>query len=218
MYIPKQFEVLDLSQIRKFVANSAAVDLVTVDETGQPLSTLLPCIWLEDESKYGRLIMHISKANAQWKSIRPNQKALAIVHGVQAYVSPNSYATKAETGKVVPTWNYTSVHISGQIELTEDETQLLQMVELLTDLHESTEKKPWRVSDAPSDFIKGQLRAIVGITLFIDNVEAKAKLNQNRSEADRSGVIKTLSTSDKYEDNQIAKLMSIDDKATNRLN
>ena len=218
MYIPKHFEVSDLSEIKKFVANSAAVDFVTVDETGQPISTLMPCIWLDDDSKYGKLIMHISRGNSQWKSIKSNQKALAIVHGVQAYVSPNNYATKAETGKVVPTWNYTSVHISGRIELTEDEAQLLKIVELLTDLHESNEKRPWKVSDAPSDFIKSQLRAIVGITMFIDSVEAKAKLNQNRSEADRLGVIKTLSASDKYEDNEIAKLMSIDDKATNRLN
>lgn len=218
MYVPKQFEVSDLSEIKKFVANSAAVDFVTVDETGQPISTLMPCIWLDDDSKYGRLIMHISRGNLQWKSLVPNQKALAIVHGVQAYVSPTSYATKAETGKVVPTWNYTSVHISGRIELTQDEAQLLKMVELLTDLHESTEQNPWQVTDAPSDFIKSQLRAIVGITMFIENVEGKSKLNQNRSAADRSGVIKTLSISNKYEDNEIAKLMSTDDKAPNRLN
>ena len=217
MYIPKQFEVTDLNEIKKFVELNASADFVTIDDQGQPLATLMPVLWVEDGSEYGQLIMHISRGNPQWKSIKPNQKALAIVHGAQAYITPNSYASKAENGKVVPTWNYTSVHISGSVQLTEDESELLKMVEHLTDHHEEKENKPWSVSDAPADFISSQLRAIVGITMKVEKVEAKAKLNQNRPEADRAGVIKTLSASNKYGDNQIAELMSTDNEKPNRL-
>ncbi|MEY4311245.1 MAG: hypothetical protein RLZZ571_15 [Actinomycetota bacterium] len=217
MYIPKQFEVSDLAQIKKFVELSASADFVTVDGNGQPLSTLMPVLWIEDESEYGQLIMHISRGNQQWKSIHPNQKALAIVHGVQAYITPNSYATKSENGKVVPTWNYTSVHISGTVTLTENEFELLKMVELLTDHHEKTEPKPWSVSDAPDDYIASQLRAIIGITMKIEKVEAKAKLNQNRPESDRAGVIKTLLASEKSGDQDIAKLMTAENEKPNRI-
>ena len=217
MYIPKQFEVSDLSEIKKFVEFTASADFVTIDDEGQPLATLMPILWVEDGSEYGQLIMHISKGNPQWKSIKQNQKSLAIVHGAQAYITPNSYASKAENGKVVPTWNYTSVHISGQVQITEDEFELLKMVERLTDHHEKSETKPWSVSDAPPEFISAQLRAIVGITMKIEKVEAKAKLNQNRPETDRAGVIRTLSASDKYGDNQIAELMSTDNEKPNRL-
>lgn len=217
MYIPKQFEVSELSQIKKFVEHSAAADFITVDNEGQPLSTLMPVLWIEDGSEYGQLIMHISRGNQQWKSIKPNQKALAIVHGVQAYITPNSYASKSENGKVVPTWNYTSVHISGTVTLTEDETDLLKMVELLTDRHEKAESKPWSVSDAPDDYIASQLRAIIGITMTINKVEAKAKLNQNRPDSDRAGVIKKLSVSENFGDRQIAQLMTTDNDKPNRL-
>lgn len=217
MYIPKQFEVSELSQIKKFVEHSAAADFVTVDGDGQPISTLMPVLWIEDGSEYGQLIMHISRGNQQWKSIKPNQKALAIFHGVQAYITPNSYASKSENGKVVPTWNYTSVHISGTVTLTEDETELLKMVELLTDHHEKAEPKPWSVSDAPDDYISSQLRAIIGITMTINKVEAKAKLNQNRPDSDRTGVIKKLSVSENFGDRQIAHLMTNDNEKPNRL-
>lgn len=220
MYIPKQFEVSDFTEIKNFVKEVASADFVTIDEQGQPLATLMPIIWVHGENlenaEYGKLIMHISRGNQQWKSLANGQRALAIVHGPQAYVTPNSYATKAESGKVVPTWNYTSVHFSGTVELTEDPTKLHKMVSDLTDLHEVAQPKTWKVTDAPEDFVASQLKAIVGITMHIEQVEAKAKLSQNRTEADRAGVIETLSASANDQDRAIAKLMSVDEKP-NRL-
>lgn len=217
MYIPKQFEVTELSEIKKFVSARSTADLVTVQSDGQPISTLMPVLWLEGNNEYGKLIMHMSRANQQWKSIQPNQKALAIVHGIEAYVSPTSYATKAETGKVVPTWNYTSVHLTGTLQLTEDDAELIEMVELLTKHHEAKEPKPWNVSDAPSEFTASQLKAIIGITMTITAIEAKAKLNQNRSQADRAGVIKTLSGSENLEAQEVARLMTAENDLPNRL-
>lgn len=217
MYLPKNFEVTDFAEIKKFVAHVASADFVTTDPTGQPLATLMPCIWLPaEDGGHGKLIMHMSRGNQQWKSISNGQKALAIVHGPQAYVSPVSYEAKQETGKVVPTWNYTSVHFSGTVELTEREDDLLEMVSDLTNFHEASEANPWKVSDAPTDYIASQLRAIIGVTLNIENVEAKAKLNQNRSVADRAGVIEKLSASEDFEDQAVARLMDAQD-SPNRL-
>lgn len=217
MYLPKNFEVDNLTEIKRFVSQIASADLVTVNPEGLPLATLMPCIWEEDGSEYGKLIMHMSKGNEQWKSIRTGDLALAIIHGVQAYVSPNNYLTKKESGKVVPTWNYTSVHLSGSVNITHEEGELLEMVSKLTNIHEAKEDNPWQVSDAPTEFISAQLKAIVGITMQIYKVEAKAKLNQNRSDADRMGVIAALSESENFEDRFVAEIMKSQDGSVNKL-
>jgi|LakMenEpi03Aug12_release.lakeMendotaPanAssembly.Ray.scaffolds.fasta_scaffold04399_11 transcriptional regulator len=217
MYMPKQFEVTELGEVKKFVAQVRSADLITTDNSGQPLATLMPCLWLPGKTDFGQLVMHMSRGNDQWKSISDGQLGLAIVHGVQAYISPNNYASKSETGKVVPTWNYTSVHLSGTVTVTHDTQELLQIVEELTDHHEKTEVKPWQVSDAPEDYIAAQLRAIVGVRLEINKVEAKAKLNQNRSSADRAGVITALKESSNPEDLLIANLMSAENDQVNHL-
>lgn len=217
MYLPRPFEVSDLLEVKKFVADIRAADLVTVDSSGTPVATLMPCQWIDDETEFGQLIMHMSKGNAQWKEILPNQSALAIVHGVQAYISPSNYVSKFETGKVVPTWNYTSVHLTGKLTVSHDQEELLKIVSELTDFHERGQSNPWKVSDAPTDYLESQLNGIVGITMRISKVEAKAKLNQNRSSADRQGVIETLSASEKFEDNEIANLMTTDEKPINKL-
>ena len=217
MYIPRPFEVSDLPEIKKFVAHVGSADLITVDSSGVPVATLMPCQWIEDETEFGRLIMHMSKGNAQWKEILPNQIGLAIVHGVQAYISPSNYVSKSETGKVVPTWNYTSAHITGTLTVSHDQEELLNIVSELTDFHEHDQSNPWKVTDAPSDYLVSQLNGIVGITMRISKVEAKAKLNQNRSSADRQGVIETLLASEKFEDNEVANLMTTDEKPINKL-
>lgn len=217
MYVPRPFEVVELSEIKKFVHHVGAADLVSVNSAGTPLATLMPCRWIEDGSKNGQLIMHMSKGNSQWREIKPGQIALAIIHGVQAYISPSNYQSKAETGKVVPTWNYTSVHLTGNVEVTQDSKVLREIVSELTDYHEQNQNIPWKVSDAPTDYIETQLNGIVGITLNISKIEAKAKLNQNRSSADRVGVIDALLKSENPNDIEVAKLMSSDEKFKNRL-
>lgn len=217
MYLPRPFEVKELTEVKKFVAHVGSADLVTMDSTGTPLATLMPCQWIDDNTDYGQLMMHMSKGNSQWTEIKQNQIGLAIIHGVQAYVSPSSYVTKSENGKVVPTWNYTSVHLTGTVKVIEDKAEILKIVSDLTNFHESHQSEPWEVADAPLDYLESQLNGIVGITLQISKVEAKAKLNQNRSAADRQGVIATLSKSENFEDLEVAKLMTTDEKPTNKL-
>lgn len=197
MYLPGHFTMTDLAQIGLLVDAAQAADLVTFDGT-KPVSTLLPVIWDRPgdvaPGNYGRLLGHIAIANEQWRTALPDAQALAIVHGPQAYISPTWYEAKARHGRVVPTWNYEAVHLTGTVTFHPDPQWLLDMVTRLTRLHETGRAHPWAVTDAPPDYVDGQLRAIVGVELAVTAVEAKQKLSQNRSELDRAGVIAGLRT------------------------
>jgi transcriptional regulator len=206
MYLPRHFTVTDLAQIAAFVDAAQSADLVTFDGT-KPVSTLLPVIWDRPEfaatatdldgvavpESYGRLLGHIAIANDQWKTALPGAQALAIVHGPQAYISPSWYESKPRHGRVVPTWNYEAVHMTGTVAFHQDTEWLRGFVTRLTERHEGGRAHPWAVSDAPPEYIDGQLRAIVGVELTITTIEAKQKLSQNRSALDREGVVAGLS-------------------------
>ena len=193
MYVPR-FNALDgVPEIQSLVLQVGSAQLVTTGADGYPLASMLPVIW---EPAGSRLVMHMAKANQHWKAIEPDTPALAVVTGPEAYVSPAWYATKAEHGRVVPTWNYSAVHFTGRVTVTHDADWLLEAVSRLTDLHEARREsaglEAWSVDDAPEKYVAGQLRAIVGIELVVEKVEAKAKYSQNRSDADRAGVVAGL--------------------------
>ncbi|RYC13902.1 FMN-binding negative transcriptional regulator [Nocardioides zhouii] len=173
--------------VRPFVEAVATAQLVTVGADGVPDATFLPVLWEGD-----RLVGHLARANAHWRRIVDGSPALAIVTGPDTYVSPSWYATKAEHGKVVPTWNYSVVHLRGRIVVHDDPEWVRALVTRLTDRHESSRDEPWAVTDAPADYIDKNLRPIVGVELLVESVEAKAKLSQNRSDEDRSGVARGL--------------------------
>ena len=183
MYVPPFNRVQDEAEIRAMVAGVGTAEFVTVGDAGFPESTLLPILWHDDT-----VIAHMAKANGQWRTVRPGQPVLLICTGTQGYVSPSWYAAKAEHGRVVPTWNYSAVHLSGRVQVHEDPEWLETAVTLLTQRHEGEQPRPWQVGDAPPDYIAGQLRGIVGLEVTVERVEAKAKLSQNRSAADRDGV------------------------------
>ena len=171
---------------------AGAADLVTFDGT-KPIASLIPVIWdRSGDAEHGRLLGHLALQNPQWRSVGPDTVALAIVHGPQAYVSPSWYPSTARHGKVVPTWNYVSVHFTGRLTVHRDAAWVREVVGLLTARHEDGRPAPWHVSDAPRDFIDGQLRAIVGVELAIATVEAKEKLSQNRDAEDRAGALEGL--------------------------
>jgi transcriptional regulator len=193
VYVPSHFSLGDLDAVAAFIDAVGAADLVTAAPDGTLSSTLVPVLWERGaEGGHGRLLAHVARMNPQWDSVRDGQRVLAIVHGPQAYVSPSWYAAKAEHGRVVPTWDYSAVHLSGTVELVDDANQLRDLVERLTDRHELSRSAPWSVEDAPPAFVAGQLRAIRGIVVHVDTVEGKAKLSQNRSVADREGVVAGL--------------------------
>ena len=187
MYTPPFNAVADDGEIRAMVAAVGSAWLVTVGADGVPVATLLPIMWSGDT-----VVAHMARANPQWTQIGPGTPALLIVTGPQAYVSPSWYPAKAEHGKVVPTWNYTAVHLSGTVQVHDEPEWIRAAVTDLTDLHERGRENRWQVSDAPSAYIDGQLRGIVGLEISIHRVEGKAKLSQNRSDSDQLGVIAGL--------------------------
>ena len=144
-------------------------------------------------SPLGTLRAHMARANDQWKHLDGEREALVIFQGVDAYITPTWYATKAETQKAVPTWNYTIVHVYGTPRIVDDAAWLERHVTELTNRHEGSQPEPWQVTDAPADFIASMLKAIVGIELVISRIEGKTKASQNRPEIDRAGVIQGLS-------------------------
>lgn len=196
MYLPRHFTETDIAWIGAFVDAAATATLVTFDGT-KPVATLLPVLWerpadLPDAGNapdgYGRLLGHIAVANDQWQTAMSGAEALAVVAGPEAYVSPSWYESKARHGRVVPTWNYEAVHLTGPVAFHQDPQWLRSIVTRLTERHEAGREHPWAVTDAPPEYIDGQLRAIVGVELTVRSVEAKRKLSQNRSEQDRAGV------------------------------
>jgi transcriptional regulator len=207
MYIPAHFSAADTEQVAALVERAGAADLVTFD--GERLiATLLPVIWDRSAGEHGRLLGHIALANPQWKSAGGGLPGLAIVHGPQAYISPSWYAARKEHGRVVPTWNYTTVHFTGPVTFHQDPGWLRDIVTRLTEQHEHGRPDRWRVEDAPQAYIDGQLRGIVGVELTITQIEAKDKLSQNRGAADRAGVIAALSREQDQQAREIAGLMA----------
>jgi transcriptional regulator len=187
MYMPKAFEVVDADEAGSLIDAIGTGHVVTHHHDGLQ-SSFIPVSFDRDR---GVLRGHLARANGHWRSIGAGAPALVIISGASGYVSPSWYATKAATGKVVPTWNYELVHVHGAARVVDD-AEVEGIVRVLTDRHESTMAEPWSVDDAPRDYIDAMLRAIVGIEVTIERVEAKRKLSQNRSSEDVVGVIAGL--------------------------
>lgn len=186
MYIPAHFTADDQS-VQDLLTNHGAADLVTATDQGL-VATFLPFVYDRARSA---LRGHLARNNDQWS--RPVLgEAMVIVRGPDAYISPSWYVSKAEHGRVVPTWNYVTAHVYGTLTVHDDPEWVEAVVRELTECHEARRRQPWSVDDAPAKFIAGQLRAIVGVELAITRVEAKFKLSQNRPETDITGVINGL--------------------------
>jgi transcriptional regulator len=189
MYVPAAF-MPDESAVRELLAHHGAADLVTATPRG-PVATLLPFVYDPDAGEHGALLGHMARNNDHWRQPVVGE-ALVIVRGPDAYVTPSWYASKAEHGRVVPTWNYVTAHVRGRLIVHDDPAWVDGLVRRLTERHEAGTSRPWSVDDAPEAFIAGQVRAIVGVELAISSIQGKFKLSQNRPEADVMGVIEGL--------------------------
>jgi transcriptional regulator len=187
LYVPKAFSVDD-SEMFSLVDAVGVGHVVTTSESGLA-SSFVPL--LLDQSS-GMIRGHLSRGNDHWKVIADGTEALILVTGVDAYISPSFYPTKADTGMVVPTWNYELVQVRGQARIVDDNEFCEQVVRDLTTRHEASRAQPWSVDDAPRDYIEKMLAAIVGIEIAITGVSGKRKLSQNRPDVDRLGVISGL--------------------------
>jgi transcriptional regulator len=188
MYVPAHFAMSE-GDTASMLTSITAADLITTGPDGL-VATFLP---LEYDPDSHSLLGHVARNNPHWK-LAPAPESLVIARGPDAYVSPSWYASKAEHGRVVPTWNYTTLHVHGKLTVEEDIEWLRALVTRLTQRHEADLERPWEITDAPGNYIDGQLRAIVGLRLSISRIEAKLKASQNRSQADQDGVITALST------------------------
>jgi transcriptional regulator len=155
-------------------------------------TTILPMIFDPSAGEHGRLRAHLARGNPHWRELAVDGSVIALFIGADAYISPNWYEEKRLTGKVVPTWNYSTVVVHGVVTLHDEPEWLLAHVRQLVDRHEARFEHPWSVDDAPDGYVQTQAKAIVGLELAIDRIDAKEKLIQNRSEADIEGTIEGL--------------------------
>lgn len=206
MYNSKPHQEHDLTRLHQHMLDTRLAVLVSQGEQGL-LATHLPVLVDTAEGDFGTVYAHLARANRQWQDLQHGGEALLVFPGADAYVSPGFYPSKAENPKVVPTWNYLAVHAYGQAEVIHEAEPLLAIVSRLTDRHEQGRSEPWKVTDAPADYIKGMLRAIVGIRLPIARLQGARKLSQNRSGHDIDGVREGLSASPDQRDNQLAAHM-----------
>lgn len=186
MYVPAHFSAGD-AEVQELLAGCDAADLVTSTPRGL-IATFLPVLYDPSAGEHGAILAHVARNNEQWREPATGE-SLFILHGPDAYVSPSWYPSKREHGRAVPTWNYLTAHVYGRLVVHDDPAWVESMVRRLTERHESGREPSWAVDDAPPNYIAGQLRAIVGLELVITRIEAKAKMSQNRPEADRAGVV-----------------------------
>jgi transcriptional regulator len=191
MYRPKPFEQHDSGALAALMREHPLATIVRVTADGLAADPV-PLLYDADAGPHGTLRGHVARANPLWRDA-DGQPVLTIFSGPQAYITPSWYPSKAATAKVVPTWNYAVVHARGRLRAIDDATWLRAFVARLTASQEAARAAPWAVDDAPADFIEQMLRVIVGFEIAVTRLDAKWKVSQNRSEADRLGVVAGLS-------------------------
>jgi transcriptional regulator len=212
MHIPRQFQQNDIASLHALITANPLGTLVIAGPEGLSANHIPFELTVESEP-YGSLLGHVARANPLWRGINGETEALVIFQGANSYISPSWYPSKQAHGKVVPTWNYAVVHAHGRIRAIDDSEWLRAHVTRLTNRQESAFDLPWRIEDAPVDYIENLLGAIVGIRIEITRLEGKWKVSQNRPAADREGVVSAL----RRQDSSAAQVMAgyveeIDDK------
>lgn len=207
MYQPPHFREDDLSVQHALIRAHPLGLLITSGDAGLA-ANLLPFHLDSSLSGKGTLQVHMAKANSQWRAIEAGAPVLVVFQGADSYVTPSWYATKRETGKVVPTWNYAVVQARGTARVIQDAGWLRRQIEALTGDHEAVREQAWAVSDAPDAYIAAQLKGIVGVEIEILEIDGKWKVSQNRPEADIAGVGRALAdASDPHANAEMAGLV-----------
>jgi len=192
MYLPKHFEETRSEALHELIRAHPLGMLVTLNGAGLQANSVPFILDADPAGGPGILRAHVARANPLWRETRGDVEALVVFQGPQAYISPGWYASKAEHGKVVPTWNYVMVQARGTLRAVDDAEWLRAFVTRLTTKHEAVQAQPWAVTDAPADYIDTMLRAIVGIEIPLTALTGKWKVSQNRPAADRAGVVAGL--------------------------
>jgi transcriptional regulator len=208
MYQPPHFREDD-RDVQHALIRAHPLGLLITAGAGGLIANALPFHLDATGSSNGTLRVHMAKANGQWRELQTGAPALVVFQGAESYITPSWYATKRQTGKVVPTWNYAIVQVRGEAKVFEDAEWLRTQVEALTSSHEGKRAAPWAVSDAPDTFIGSQLKGIVGVEIEIAEIEGKWKVSQNRPEADIAEVIEGLNAQrDPHANGEMSQLVS----------
>jgi transcriptional regulator len=206
MYTPKPFAEHRTEQLHEFIRAHPLATIVSATADGL-IATHAPLILDDASGEHGELRGHFARANPHATLAGSVGATMAIFSDPGAYISPSWYPSKAEHGKVVPTWNYVAVHAQGELELIDDPAFVRANILALTREHESAREAPWHVSDAPESFIAQQLKAIVGVRIRIVRLEGKWKMSQNRPDQDIDGVVNGLSASTSDPDRVVGRLV-----------
>ena len=191
MYQPPHFRE-DRIEVQHTLIRSHPLGLLVTAGPGGLMANPIPFLVYPDESDLGTLRAHVARGNPQWRELGAVEECLVVFQGPHSYVSPSWYATKQETGKVVPTWNYATVHAWGRPRIIEDAGWLRRQLDDLTASQENRRVPPWAPADAPEPFIASQMKGIIGVEIPVARIEGKWKVSQNRPEADRAGVVAGL--------------------------
>ena len=205
MHIPSKFKETNLDTLYQFIEENPLGTLVST--IGNDIDAIHIPFYLDtSNSSKVKLEGHIAKANSLYKKCNDSSKVLVIFHGPNAYISPNFYPSKTETGKVVPTWNYSVVHVKGRISFNYEGNWIFKHLEKLTNAHELiSQSNPWSISDAPKEYTNKLINAIVGLEIEIEDIIGNFKLSQNKSTNDYDGVVKAL----KESGNKLESMVSI---------
>ncbi len=195
MYIPTHFKESNCERLYDFIRCNPFATLVTKTHTGLSADHL-PVYLNTHNSNRVCLQGHIATQNPLWKNINDTEEALLIFQGTNAYIKPDWLPSKKVNGEVVPTWNYSAVHINGNISFFHESSWKLNLLNHLTDHQEQKFAHPWSISDAPNEFIEKLLPAIVGFEVVINEIVGKFKLSQNQTEDNRSGIVQGLREQD----------------------
>jgi transcriptional regulator len=191
MYLPKHFEETRTEVLHQFIQQHPLACVITQSATGLNANHI-PLMLLPDTGPYGTLQGHVARANPMLHDLQTDHESLVVFQGHDLYMSPSLYASKQETGKVVPTWNYAVTHAYGRLRIIDDDIWLRGLLDRLTSRNEASQAAPWATTDAPEDFIQAQMRAIVGIELTITRLVGKMKLSQNQPAKNQASIIAGL--------------------------
>ena len=194
MYVPPQFAERRAEALHRIIQAHPLGMLVTHGDAGLDANHV-PFLLDATQGEHGTLVAHVARANPVWRDVRDGAMVMVVFRGVDGYISPNWYPGKQETHRRVPTWNYEVVHAHGTIHVHDDEKFVRGVVARLTREHEAKQPRPWKMGDAPADYLAEELRHIVGIEVRVTRLEGKRKLNQHYDLADREGAIHGLEDS-----------------------
>ena len=204
MYNPRWFKEERLEVLQEEVNRLSFGTIITVTKSGL-LASHVPMLVDKSRGERGTVFGHVARGNTQWRDSPKGSQGLAIFLGPDAYISPSWYVTKKEMGKVVPTWNYVAIHVRGPVTFFEETERIREIVTRLTEHHEANSRKPWQITDAPVDYIKDELKMIVGFEMPIEMIEGKWKMSQNRPEEDRKNVVTQLQARDRLRDEEVSR-------------